>query len=219
MHWASGPWFLQARAPFSDSWRFAHGPSSASGFGPWVSATDYPAREWCPIPCPSCRRCPTRRRFRERQSKPGKTGQPYIAGAGVRSSRTFDSPGGREQENPFDTAAREPGKSESADWIVRTAICVEPREGRLHVFMPPVASTEDYLELIGAVEETASELKLPVVIEGSPPPSDHRLNNLKVTPDPRSHRGSICIRRMIGMSWWTNTTTLYEEARTSRLGS
>ena len=54
---------------------------------------------------------------------------------------------------------------------MRTALCVEPRNGRLHIFMPPVNTLEDYLNLISAVEETASELKLPVVIEGahSPP--------------------------------------------------
>ena len=34
--------------------------------------------------------------------------------------------------------------------------------------MPPVASTEDYLDLISAVEQTAATLQLPVVIEGSP---------------------------------------------------
>ena len=50
-------------------------------------------------------------------------------------------------------------QSQSAEWIVRTALCVEPREGRLHIFMPPVGSTEDYLELISAVEETATELR------------------------------------------------------------
>ena len=28
--------------------------------------------------------------------------------------------------------------SESAGWVVRTALCVQPREGRLYVFMPPM---------------------------------------------------------------------------------
>src|SRR5262245_7145602 len=53
---------------------------------------------------------------------------------------------------------------------IRTAVCVEPRNGRLHVFMPPVQETEDYLDLIAAIEETAARLDTPVIIEGETPP-------------------------------------------------
>ena len=78
-----------------------------------------------------------------------------------------------------------PRPRQSADWITRTAICVEPRHGVLHIFMPPLGETEDYLRpCVRHLEETASELKLPVIVEGERPPDDPRLSVLKVTPDP-----------------------------------
>src|SRR5262249_15051735 len=58
---------------------------------------------------------------------------------------------------------RRPDVGESASWVVRTALCVEPRAGRLHIFMPPVPRAEDYAELLATVEEVAAELRTPVV--------------------------------------------------------
>jgi uncharacterized protein (DUF2126 family) len=101
---------------------------------------------------------------------------------------------------------------------IRTALCVEPRQGRVHVFMPPVATAEDYLDLVAAVEETAAALSMPVVVEGTPPPSDPRLNSLRITPDP----GVIEVNLQPAHDWdeiVRLTTTLYEEARQSRLGT
>jgi len=66
----------------------------------------------------------------------------------------------------------------------RTALCFEPREGVIHVFVPPLPDTESYLDLMAAIEDTSTELNLPVRIEGYPPPSDPRLRSLMVTPDP-----------------------------------
>jgi uncharacterized protein (DUF2126 family) len=111
-----------------------------------------------------------------------------------------------------------PEMGRSAPDVVRTAICVEPREGRLYVFMPPTVRLEDYLDLIAAVEETAAETSLPVVIEGYAPPHDYRLNHLKVTPDP----GVIEVNVQPAHNWdelVKNTTGLYEDARQSRLGT
>jgi uncharacterized protein (DUF2126 family) len=54
--------------------------------------------------------------------------------------------------------------------VVRTALCLEPREGKLHLFLPPVTHLENYVALVHAIEEAASELQLPVVIEGYEPP-------------------------------------------------
>ncbi len=102
--------------------------------------------------------------------------------------------------------------------IVRTAVCVESRNGTLHVFMPPVGDVVDYLRLIGAVEATAARLAMPVRIEGYAPPHDYRLQHFKVTPDP----GVIEVNLQPARKWCelvTNTTTLYDEARLSRLGT
>jgi uncharacterized protein (DUF2126 family)/transglutaminase-like putative cysteine protease len=101
---------------------------------------------------------------------------------------------------------------------VRTSLCVEPRDGMLHVFMPPTAIVEDYLDLIAAVEATASELSLPVRIEGYTPPPDHRVQNFKITPDP----GVIEVNLHPSANWSElveNTETLYEEARQCGLGA
>lgn len=113
-------------------------------------------------------------------------------------------------------AALPPGIAD--DQLVRTALCTEIREGRLHVFLPPVNHLEDYVELIAAVEATAAELDQPVVIEGYEPPRDERLRLLQVTPDP----GVIEVNVHPSSDWnelCATTETLYEVARECRLGT
>ena len=102
--------------------------------------------------------------------------------------------------------------------LVSTALCIEPREGRLNIFMPPLRFLEQYLELIACIEEIAKELNLPVRIEGYPPPADNRLKQFKVTPDP----GVIEVNIHPSFSWeeLVNVTQgVYEDARLSRLGT
>jgi uncharacterized protein (DUF2126 family)/transglutaminase-like putative cysteine protease len=102
--------------------------------------------------------------------------------------------------------------------VIRTALAVEARDGRLHIFMPPVESADDYVELIAAVEDTAALLGSPVLVEGYTPPFDPRLQQIKVTPDP----GVIEVNIHPARNWRElvdNTTRLYEEARQSRLGT
>ncbi len=117
-------------------------------------------------------------------------------------------------ENP----SQKPEPGQSAPYVVRTAVCVEPRNGTLHVFMPPMRHIEDYLDLVGRIEETAAELKTPVVIEGYTPPDDPRVAHIKVTPDP----GVIEVNIHPVKTWQeavTVTTGLYEDAHFSRLGT
>ena len=102
--------------------------------------------------------------------------------------------------------------------VPHTAVCIEAREGRVHIFLPPLTSLEHYLELIAAVEATADNLSIPVVLEGYEPPRDYRVERLMVTPDP----GVIEVNIHPSKSWQElvqKTTVLYEHAHQVRLGT
>ncbi|WP_146585709.1 DUF2126 domain-containing protein [Puniceibacterium confluentis] len=101
---------------------------------------------------------------------------------------------------------------------VRTAMTVEPRDGKLCVFMPPVEDVEDYLDLIAAAERTARKMGLPIHIEGYAPPHDPRINVIRVAPDP----GVIEVNIHPADNWddvVATTEAIYEEARQCRLGA
>jgi uncharacterized protein (DUF2126 family)/transglutaminase-like putative cysteine protease len=204
--WVTGAWFLRARHLFLTPGDSPIGYRLPLDSLPWVPPDRYPdlperdlhaPRPPLP-PRPKTETIQSRRRqtFLE-QVRPRPRGDP--------SFRTA------EQRRPG-------GDAEPAGGVVRTALCVEPRHGRLHIFMPPVASTEDYLDLVAAVEDTAARLAVPVIIEGEPPPSDPRLNHIKVTPDP----GVIEVNLHPALTWSElvcQTTALYEEARQSHLAT
>jgi uncharacterized protein (DUF2126 family)/transglutaminase-like putative cysteine protease len=113
----------------------------------------------------------------------------------------------------------QPLLAERADDVPpRSALAVEPRDGRLCVFMPPVERLEDYLELLAAVEATAADLGMPVHVEGYAPPPDARINVIRVTPDP----GVIEVNIHPTATWRDAVATthgLYHEARLARLGT
>jgi len=105
-----------------------------------------------------------------------------------------------------------------ANGLIKMAICAEVRGGVLHVFLPPVAWSEHFLELISAVEKTAKDCGTPVVLEGYGPPADHRLVNMSVTPDP----GVIEVNVQPAENWESLkniTNTVYEEGRLARLST
>ena len=101
---------------------------------------------------------------------------------------------------------------------VRTALAIEPRDGMLCAFMPPVETFEAYLELLAAIEDVAEAKGLKVRIEGYAPPFDPRVEVIRVAPDP----GVIEVNVHPAASWdeaVAITTGVYEEARLSRLGT
>ncbi len=102
--------------------------------------------------------------------------------------------------------------------LVRTALCIEPRDGTLFVFLPPLTHLSHWLDLLAAIEATASELGQPVALEGYEAPPDKRLRRLQVTPDP----GVIEVNVHPAADWQElveNTGILYDEARHARLGT
>ena len=128
-----------------------------------------------------------------------------------------------------------PRRGDSAAGITRTALCVEVRDpqrangpraerehggrsGVMYVFMPPLAQLEDYLDLLWAVEATAREQGVKLVLEGYPPPRDPRLKQLQVTPDP----GVIEVNIHPSATWdelVDRTEFVYEAAHQTRLST
>ena len=196
--WKTGPWFLRPERMCLLPGDSPMGYRLPLDSLPWVAETEHPyIYEQDPMaPRPPL---PPRQRlqFSDREAD--------------RRAQIFAQQGGREMGRREQTPLRPlPGQSDSS--VVRTALCVEVRDGLLHIFMPPVEFAEDYLDLAEAVEDVAAQLAQPVVIEGYAPPVDPRLVHLTVTPDP----GVIEVNVHPAASWHTlvsNTQTVYDEAR------
>jgi uncharacterized protein (DUF2126 family) len=206
--WTTGPWFLR------DDRMYLVPGDSPMGYRlpldslPWVAKQDFPyLHERDPMEA----RAPLPAREAARLVQSGRTAAPPPA-------------------QPASLA-----RFESARELTRTALCVEVRDpqrangpkaerdhggksGVLYVFMPPLARLEDYLELLTAVEATAAELGVKIVLEGYPPPRDPRLKVLQVTPDP----GVIEVNIHPAHDWKElveHTEFLYQAAFESRLSA
>ena len=225
--WVSGPWF------FRDERMYLVPGDSPMGYRlpldsmPWVSEADFPfVHEHDPFAprAPLPLHADIRAQFAPHavgeiagSGADAGAAQPMAAGLeGVSSgSARFAAGWDGDAQIERDLA---PARFESAKGITRTALCVEVRAGVLYVFMPPLQALADYLELLAAVEATATELDVELVLEGYPPPRDPRLTLLQVTPDP----GVIEVNIHPAHDWdelVDHTEFLYDAAFQSRLSS
>ncbi|MBS4046064.1 MAG: transglutaminase family protein [Alphaproteobacteria bacterium] len=194
--WRSGPWFFRPQTMYLLPGDSPMGLRLPLDSLPWVVAKDYPYQH---VPDTMQPQPPLPPYEQLRQAHR------------VVASRVNLAMAPREQV-PL------PKHQQSDPSVVRTAMCIEPRGGLLHVFMPPLEQAEDYLDLVTAIEDTAASLGKKVVIEGYLPPRDARLLHFSVTPDP----GVIEVNIHPSSNWRElaeKSTILYEEARQTRLGT
>ncbi len=224
LRWVSGSWFLRDERMYLIPGDSPIGLRLPLDSTPWVKETDFPwvhppdpLTDWGPLPP----RSESRQHFLQAvadwlQEIPDRFLTSHMIKDGLQAGQGVPQP--RPLTAPEESQEPTPQKGQSASWIIRTALCVEARQGRVHIFLPPVEHTEDFLDLVAAIEDTAAALEMPIILEGTPPPYDPRLRVLKITPDP----GVIEVNLQPAASWEElvhTTTTLYAEARLSRLGT
>jgi uncharacterized protein (DUF2126 family) len=159
---------------------------------------------------------PQRDPFDERAELQAQTDQPRYQS----EEADFSPAWGRVLSQPVADKQPDDSKADTSHRksVVRTALCVEARDGRLHLFLPPLEYLEHYVNLIALIEQTAADLAMPVVIEGYEPPRDPRVKKLLVTPDP----GVIEVNIHPAHNWnelVDNTVALYQDAFETRLGT
>lgn len=67
---------------------------------------------------------------------------------------------------------------------VRTALCIEPRDGAVHVFLPPLATAEEFFALVAILQQSRDATGVDLRLGGYSPPSGADLFRFAVTPDP-----------------------------------
>ena len=244
--WMTGPWFFRDErlylipgdSPMGYRLPLDSLPWAAAGDRP-VMLTQDPFAPQAPLPVPAQLRTQTM------GYDPHHAGQGFAEGGAVAlQGQPQPGDGGPAASGPLPHTPTTPHpqhpdtypqRFESAGWITRTALCVEVRDpqrangpkaeakhggksGVLYVFMPPLQHLEDYLELVAAVEATAAELGVKIVMEGYTPPRDPSLKMLQVTPDP----GVIEVNIHPAHDWTElvdHTEFLYDAAHRSRLST
>ncbi|MDP3652113.1 MAG: transglutaminase family protein [Rhodoferax sp.] len=245
--WSTGAWFLRDERMYLMPGDSPMGLRLPLDSLPWVSEADYPyliekdpsapveglpahgtlAARYVPSPTPYLSDVAAS------AAAPVQTTPTLqsVAFSAARQTAAHAQSAAQTEPNDF---ARVPSPQESAHWVTRTALCVEVRDPRrasgpkaeaigeksgvLYIFMPPLEKLEDYLDLLAAIEATAEELQMQLVLEGYPPPRDPRLKLLQVTPDP----GVIEVNIHPVANWKElvyNTEFLYNAAFESRLSA
>ena len=225
--WVSSAWFLRDQRLVLMPGDSPMGLRLPLGALPWVSKAEYPYLvEQDPFAPRAA--LPAHAQWRKQLSG--------LASASATSAATAPATASAPASATTPTSSSAPQRFKSAADIVRTALVVEVRDptrangpkaeaqfkgersGLIYVFMPPLAALDDYLELLAAIEATAAELRVEIVLEGYPPPKDPRLKTLAVTPDP----GVIEVNIHPAHDWTElveHTEFVYEAARTTRLST
>jgi uncharacterized protein (DUF2126 family) len=194
--WTSQPWFPLAKRMFLTPGDSPMGYRLPLESLPWTTAEDVTyAFDTDP--------------FRSRDKLPPRPD---------RRMGVFSAPLSADEPVPAADKAKPKADAQQAITLTRPALCVQAREGKIFVFMPPVDYLADYLDLVAAIEDTAAHLSMPVVFEGYTPPNDVRISVFKVTPDP----GVIEVNIQPAASWDAmveNITAVYDLARQTRLGT
>jgi uncharacterized protein (DUF2126 family)/transglutaminase-like putative cysteine protease len=233
--WQSGPWFLRDERMYLIPGDSPMGYRLPLDSLPWVSQADAPYliaqdpfAERKPLPHAATLRAQYAKHARHTYYNA------HLSSGGLADSGTvgMQTSSHIARVEPFKHA---PDKHQSAHWLTRTALCIEVRDpshangpevelagratnGVLYIFMPPLQRLEDYLDLLSAIEATAEELQMRIVLEGYPPPRDARLKVLQVTPDP----GVIEVNIHPAHNWGEvvqHTEFLYQAAFESRLSA
>ena len=204
--WKSASWFLRRGHCFLIPGDSPIGYRLPLDSQPWVAEVDFPFVH-APDPTQNFLALPKLAQIRQQLR-----GHAVVTVAEGEVLTDSDDPAAGDPAAGDPSAAPVEVTTEQSAQLPRTSICAQARDGILYIFMPPTQTLDDYLELVAAVEATAQALRQPVILEGYEPPSDPRLRQFRVTPDP----GVIEVNVQPSSDWdelVAGTTFLYDTAQ------